>query len=130
MLVILAKLKFSFVLAGTLQSPHHTNPAFLTPNRNGAMVVAVCTLTGHRSCRHPKNSLDILPDLAEMPQGSSYPGAKSLELHKHCLHNSIIQLTVRGFLQIAVLTMLAIHGSLSFSGRHHPKLRELRSPFS
>lgn len=85
------------------------------------MAVVVCTLTGHRSCRYPKNSLDILPDLAEMPQGSSYPGAKSSELHKHCHHISIIQLTVRGLLQIAVLTMLAVHGSLPFLGRCHPK---------
>src|SRR5271156_5126158 len=127
MLVILVKPKFSFVLAGTLQSPHHANSAFLTPNWKGAMAVVVCTFTGHRSCRYPKNSLDILPDFAEMPQGSSYPGAKSSELHKHCLHISIIQLTVRGLLQIAVLTMLAIHGSLSFLGRRHPQLRKLRS---
>ena len=60
---------------------------------------------------------------------SIYPRTKSSELHKHCLHNPIIPVTVRGLLQVAVLTMLTIMEAFHL-GRRHPKLRKLRSLFS
>jgi hypothetical protein len=47
MLVTLVKLKSSFVLARTLQSPHHANSALVTPGWKGGMAVVVSTLTGH-----------------------------------------------------------------------------------
>lgn len=130
MLVIVVKLKFAFELAGTLQSPHHANSAFsyteLERLYGGSCLYTHWPLLLSTSQRIPCTFCQIW---LKCRKGQAMPEPKVQNFISIASTTRSFQLTVRGLLQIAVLTMLAIHGSLSFLGRRHPKLRKLRSPF-